>query len=108
MSQIGDASHRTQILIAVIAALGGIAVAIIGLFGTLAVTNRTITSTSPSPNVTATVTEPGPTITRDVPGPTVTVVAPSGGESSGPSSDGVKPTWQMARRNQTTYWSAAG
>lgn len=75
--QVVNASHRTQILIAVISALGGVLVAAIGLFGTLAATDKTITSTSPSAGATVTVTAAAPTVTRDVPGPTVTVTESS-------------------------------
>lgn len=102
MSQIGDASgHRTQIMIAVIAALGGIAVAVIGLFGTLAATNRTIAPSSPSPAATATVTAAGPTVTIEAPGPTVTAtVTTDPGEPD--SSDQVGEVTHLADSSQSS------
>ncbi len=67
-----SAARRTQVWIAVIAAVGGIIVAAIGLAGTLLATNSSITANegTPAPTVTTTVTvqAPDPTATQPTPG----------------------------------------
>jgi hypothetical protein len=89
------AARKTQIWIAVIAALGGIIAAAIGLAGTLAATNHSITSNDPSavPTVTKTVSTPGAGTSTSAQVPDS---SPSGKRSTKSSSHGVYHTGRIS------------
>ena len=89
------AARKTQIWIAVIAALSGIMVAAIGLVGTLAATNRSITSNDPStvPTVTTTVFVPGEGSSASAPVPDS---SPSGARPTNSSAPGIYHTGRVS------------